>query len=151
MKEHHLTYAPGKAITHKITPIKGMPNVEATITAIHFFLTYPRSSNSNEPPPSKEKQVIHSQFNQRQDSLQFELQYVHLPRYPLYFLQNLIIVPFPQFSQGPRDSSGMSMNPFSYFVCCEFLIISHHPQTSFSNQHYFACITHIFLQHININ
>ena len=122
-------HAPTKVIVHKATPIIGMIMVDATMTAIHFFFMYPLSSMNIQSHPTWSIKTLKGDFH-HQDSRQLKLHVVHLPMYPLYFLQNFIIVPSPQFSQGPNDSSGINMNPFLYIVCSLFLVIPHKLQMS---------------------
>ena len=115
-------HTPTKVIVHKATPIIGIITVDAAMTAIHFFFMYPRSSTNIQLHPTQSIKKLKDDFC-RQDSLQLALHVVHLPMYPPYFLQNFIMVPSPQFSQGPKDSSGINMNPFLYVMSPLFSVI----------------------------
>jgi hypothetical protein len=115
-------HTPTKVIVHKATPITGMITVDTAMTAIHFFFMYPRSSTNIQSHPTRNIKKLKDNFC-RQDSLQLALHVVHLPMYPPYFLQNFIMVPSPQFSQGPKDSSGININPFLYVIRSLFSVI----------------------------
>ncbi len=107
---------------HKITQ-EQLP-WKLRLLPLHFLFTHTRLSMNI---PSYSTYGIRGLRNHfcHQDSLQFALQEVHLPIYPSYFLQNLIIVPSPQFSHGPNDSSGINMNPFLYETPLSFFSILH--------------------------
>ncbi len=111
-------------MVHKTTPTTGTTTVDIAITAIHFFFTYPLSSTNICSHPTQGIKGLKCCFCSH-DSLQFTLHVVHLPIYPSYLLQNFTIVPSPQLSHDPRDSSGISMNPFLYGMPSLFFSILH--------------------------